>query len=350
MNKLAPLALALSFIGLSPTLAFDELKSVISTVHLNTGNEVIFNYIAPRDGFSPKTAWTGNSTSRGMTVMLKAGRRDSMTGVDFSGVHALFSAGMPPQTTDILFGTPGFAQHTPEALRKRKFETRDINGITVYGLGKDLELNRMRALEQDPFNAGMGVSERIAILADRLILSTSWDRTEEALAGTTAPDSQLLAATLAALENAAGADALLTAAAAWEASVFLRDGANIDYLLETGTVADHLGDPTTMPMAYPFAFFAVTEATDSAALHIALPFGDLSTAQSSAQLIAERIARLPEPLALSSSPAQVHAEVAEGFAVAVVSVVVPRMDAEENFARWQAAVIRKQFSPLYVTP
>jgi hypothetical protein len=47
------------FIGLSPTLAFDELKSVISTVHLNTGNEVIFNYIAPATAFPLKPIGQG---------------------------------------------------------------------------------------------------------------------------------------------------------------------------------------------------------------------------------------------------------------------------------------------------
>jgi hypothetical protein len=285
-----------------------------------------------------------------MTVMLKAGRKDSMTGVDFSGVHALFSAGMPPQTTDILFGTPGFAQHTPEALRRRKFETRDIDGVTVYGLGTDFELSRVRALEQDPFNAGMGVSQRIAIVDDRLILSTGWDRMTEALKGTAAPDSELLIATLTALENAAGVDAVLTAAAAWEASIFLRDGAKIDYLLETGTVTEHLSDPTDLPLAYPFAVFAATATSDSAALHIALPFADLDKAQASGQVIAERLAQLSEPVAVSGSISQIHTEATDGFAVAVVSVAVPLADAEENFARWQAVVIRKHFSPLYVTP
>lgn len=350
MNKIAPVVLAASLLGLSPTLAFDELRSVIPTVHLNTGNEVIFNYIAPRDGFSSKTVWTGNSTSRGMTVMLKTGRKDSMTGVDFSGVHALFSAGMPPQTTDILFGAPGFAEHAPEALRKRKFETGDIDGMTVYALGDDFELSRLRAQEQDPFNAGMGVSQRIAILEDRLILSTGWAKMEEALRGTASPDSQLLVATLTALENTAGAGASLTAAAAWEASIFLRDGAKIDYLLETGTVSEHLNDPTTMPLAYPFAVFAVTETANNAALHIALPFGDMAKAQASAQLIADRLADLPEPLALPGPSPQIHTEAANGFAVAVVTIAVPRENAEENFARWQASVIRQQFSPLYVAP
>jgi hypothetical protein len=323
-------------LAIQPALAFEDLRSVTGLLPTDISLQLMFEYDAPLGGFSRDSPTLhGPSDVTLANALVSQASPDAATGIDFAGVKGVLQMGVPPTTTTLIFGQPGFLEAAYEALPTRGFEQSEIDFDTVMARGEDYAIDFNARLEPDPLGSNLGKSQRLALLGDLLISTAGWPEMETALAARTepGPGTEVWAALIEGLETASGDSPHLAIASAWSVSAFV-------------TMPDLTSPPakikTTEPGTplFPYAMIGVTQSGDTAAARIALPVaGDEALAEEAAATVAGRI----------EGVGKVTHEVVslDNWSIAVISVETSdARAAREIYVGWLRAIQSRQFAPL----
>ena len=100
-------------------------------------------------------------------------------GFDLDAVDAVLTVpaaggSLPTSTLRVLAGAPRLhdAAHIGDALRRRGFTQEDVGRTTVFSVGEDNQISPARRTRGDPFEAGVGQAQRIAVTPAGLLVSS----------------------------------------------------------------------------------------------------------------------------------------------------------------------------------
>lgn len=341
-------ALALSF----PTMAFDQLRQFAGLFTLEASDS--FFYAAPLAGLAPDSPTLTGIPEEGIRTALFGGDEaaataTTMTGIDFSQITGVLTFGIPPDDFAVVFGRPGFTADAAPTLLARDFEERMVNGHQVLALGDDHAMDFASARNGDPFNGGMGQSQRVVIGGDFLMKAAAWPPLESALdqlsRGPTL-SGRVWQDMIAAVEAASGYEPHLDAAIGWTGSAFI-DAPTADLETFDITIKEKTKHaPGDLPL-FPAALFALTQNADTVSVHIALPYGLAGDADVAAAILAERLVLNPftphRPRTRVVTPADMP--------IAVVSLDYPLSEAgvaRDLMLSWNTDTLQRQFVPLQI--
>lgn len=355
MNKSLGLLVLLGAFGLAaPAAAFDQLRQFIGTMSMGSHDE--FFYAAPLHGFSAESPTLLGIADDGIRTALLGGEAAgataiTMTGVDFSAVTGVLTYGQPPDEISVLFGQPGFTTDAPQTLAARGFEERSVNGYQVMALAEDYALDLATARNGDPFNAGLGKSQRLAIGGDFMVRTAGWQPLEallEQLPTRPTLDGSAWQSMLDGIAAASGDGAHLDAAIGWPGSAFIDTPMPDMETFELGPDKTKLKRaPGELPI-FPAALFALTQTADTASVHIALPFGRIDDAERAATTLAERLVLNP----LTPHRPRIEITGPIELPVAVVSLDYPVAEAataRDLLLSWNGDILQRRFAPLLLS-
>lgn len=353
MNKtLSVLTLATALAVPLQAVAFDQL-ALFATMFPMDADDAFF-YAAPLDGFSPESQTLLGVTDDGVRTALLGGSdaaatAQTLTGVDFSQVTGVLTFGAPPADFTVLFGESGFTADTAETLVARNFEQRLIDDFVVFAIGEDNALDLATARNGDPFNAGLGKSQRLIFDQDFLIRTSAWPQVEMAIqtiTGMPSLDGRIWQSMILAVEDASGDAPHLDAAIGWNGQAFL-DTPTIDFDqldIVTEDKAKLKQAPGDMPV-FPAALFALTQTAETVSVHIALPYVDSAGARLAAETLSERLVLNP------LTPHVPRAMITQSIDLPIVVLTLDYPKAEALAARdlllsWNNDVLNRSFAPL----
>lgn len=319
---------------------FTRFEPVIA----NYPSGLIFQYVAPIDGFTASGPMAPQVQDFALAAALRTGQVDPITGIDFGAVRGVLTLGEANNTLTILIGEAGFAAETPTVLLDRGFEKQEMAGSYVYASGEDNVLRPSQ--REDPLGRGLGRAQRIVIMENHLAVSTNWATIEGFLEPKASDLALVWTVMFDALDSLRGENQL-EAAIAFGGEVFL--GQRLDRALLLDGDSDALrdaiaGKPELRFPPFPFALFAMDHGSVGSHLRIALPYGDSASAAGAAAHVTGELAALAGTAELSS-------EIVEDndIVVAIISIAYPAdnaTDAQITLQRWLGAVMQQQFAPL----
>lgn len=352
LRHLPCLTLLAGFTAVAPAQAFDDLLRAVGALPPVVEQPLAFTYVAPHGGFA-----LGNGTSFGrvddaqLTRALVFAEKDELTGVDFGAVNGVLSLGVPPQTTTILFGKPGFAADAPEALLARGFMEAEDGFVRTFSHGDDYAVDMAAAREPDPFGSGLGKSQRLALGEDFLIRTAGWPEMGTAVQNFEEPPAytNVWADTILAIENEAGIDAELEIASGW--TMFAFGAADpLDALGSASGGKVKIKTPDVEPsLVFPFAVIALTRNDETGAIHIAIPYSDPEMAQEAGDIIASRLTELPITVGTPEVFVVPARDVEDSVPVMVLTLHTPLNslgDVQALYSRWMGAIYQRDFQPL----
>ncbi|MCG6903800.1 MAG: hypothetical protein LJE68_14075 [Rhodobacter sp.] len=115
-------------------------------------------------------------------LMTFADGTETALGFDLFNIDQLAGWGTPPDAPLIITGVADRAADIAAAHLARGFETSAYNGHTVWHRQNDHEINLKRRNE-DPFSGTIGVSLRLAVKDDTLIVTRAWPAMHRLLDG-----------------------------------------------------------------------------------------------------------------------------------------------------------------------
>lgn len=336
-----------------PAAAYEDLIRFAAVFPTGIDNPYVFDYAAPPAGFGADGAAAYGPSDIPLASALRAASKDPVTGIDFSRVTAVLTAGNSPSTITVLVGAEGFDSGVASALAKRGFAASEVTGVPVLAWGEDHAISLADALAQDPLGGGMGRSQRLALGGDFVLRSSAWPEMRAALAALPRPsdEANLWGAMVEGLRASAGHDAHLSLASGWTVSAFFDPGPGIESLSDPAAVWESRGKPAPPPaqqsVAFPFALFAVTELDGAVSLSIAVPFADDAGALAAGEIIADRVAAHPD----TPSAPRTDMQYIEPYSISVVSLdFATAAQAVEHHSRWLADIHRRRFHPLMLGP
>jgi len=346
LSLLAGLAL------IAPAAAFDDLLNSVGVLSLDMDKPKAFSYIAPPDGFAADDAEFFGSfgTDPMLPRALATGGVDELTGIDFGKVTAAITVDLPPKTTTMLFAEPGFAEDAAETLLARGFEQSEFAGLPVFAMGEDNLQDRAGFGQPDPFGKGIGMAQRLAIADDHLVRTTATPDMQAALDGLETPSTMhgIWTNTISGLRQVAGDGATLEHATGLTMTAFVP---RPRMLAPSSGKTKSNGARFEPEQIFPVAVLALTRTATETGIHIAVPFNDATLAAEASEVIAARLAALPE------APADAQLTVlpvgeAGPMAVAVLSISAP-LDSDRalrsHYTGWLHA-LDGNFPPLTFEP
>lgn len=303
--RLAAFSSLALLVGLTtPALAFDDIFKAIGLMPGAIEEPKAFDYLAPSLGFANADPNTfGIIDDLDLAAALMDSKLDDATGIDFGRATGVFSMGSAPENTTVIFGETGFADGAHDALLARDFTDSEDGEITIYARGEDNAMDLSAASEPDPLGSGMGRAQRLAVASDFVMRTGNWPLINQSLLVMhTAPGyTKVWADTLRNMQQVSEDGAQLELASGWTLFAF----ADALPRFEPGTVPAP-GDKTKNPdagidplLAFPLAIIGLTRGQETAALHIAMPYGSPELAEQAGDIIVERLAEfrmeVPEP-------------------------------------------------------
>lgn len=283
-------------------------------------------------------------------------RLPDLLGFEWFDIDGALTYGIPPESVTIVT-VDAEPDRIGDRLRERDFETREVAGVTVWHKGEDGALDLSQRDFGDPFDANLGKSQRISLLAGQLINSSYW-QPMEALVGTAAGEIPSLAhsrdyRTLAeAIEDPATGE-LLQAVFLNPAEVGLMP-ADPAFLLRPDTPrAARLDDP--LPF-YGLAALADKQLGGERVGVVALLYRDLEIAESAAAVLEKRLVAFTEErfpqASFTGEAVEVHQSDSGLFAaVALIRSFAADMEVEVSqpgFSDWLRALTLREFYVLEV--
>lgn len=267
-----------------------------------------------------------------------------LTGLDLSNVHAFMTIGDVREKTTAL-AIPGTdASLFAEAFGARDFSRREIAGQSVYHMGEDNQINLGQRDPSDPFGRLMGLSQRVALVGDTVLVSNGWAVFEQAVETLAVQQDCGDCQTWQAMIDAVG-DVYLEYASGWPAvsSFRMEDLASINV------------DAGTLP-PFDLAMFAVTVEQDRHTPKLIVHFSEAASAAAGTTEIERRLESgiAPGPNSEPSQPmavraAALHESDATGGTVAVLAIETDgSMEAAYRvIAEWKRTIMMgPQFRPL----
>ncbi|NMA97438.1 MAG: hypothetical protein GX970_04885 [Phyllobacteriaceae bacterium] len=341
MRWLPPALATIIFCGAA---CAEEPITRFAPIIANQTGGLIFQYVAPVDGFIESGPMAPQVQDSALAAALRAGGVDPTTGIDFGAVRGVLTLGEPPNTLNVLIGEAGFAAETPNVLLDRGYETREVAGTNVYASGEDNAQNlRERG---NPLGGGLGKAQRVVILEVHLAVASNWATIEGFLEPRASGLAPVWTASLDALESLSG-DNQLETVVGFGAEVFL--GQRLDPALmlngDINAIREAMeGEPELRFPPFPFALFAMEHGSAGSNLRIALPYVDLESAAAAAAHVTSELETLSGTAALSSELIEDN-----DLVVAIISIAFPAEDAADaqvTLQRWLGAVMQRQFAPL----
>lgn len=249
------------------------------------------------------------------------------------------------------------------ALEGRGFELAEIEEVQVWHRFDDLSLSLAARNLADPFGGDLGAAARIALLPDTLANTRTWHLIE-AIIGASQGARLSLADDPAywALAEAISEPGGLLLQALFFSEAALK---TLGDMMETGQQA--IESDASLPK-FSVAVLADRQEGDEQVHLIGLAYGDESTAQSAADVLAKRVEQFhqpdqPENVLASQFGATVSIRdvrrVGDGTAIAVVEARYPVPDERTNpetglyntrgplLRAWVRAILYREFTPLW---
>jgi len=284
-----------------------------------------------------------------MQAFLRPDRAGELTGVDFTVLDSVAYFGVPPTTFTYLLGSGVDPEAVSDALLARDFTRFDLAGMAAFECGADGAIDLEGREPGDPFDGGIGRSQRIAVADHRLLATAS----SEALgllspmlrhdAEPTALGSLLRSMALAAGEVTSG-------------TAYVAHGYTIEVF--AGSTSINLQDLTpeieasAPAISYPpfglaLMIGSIGEQTETA--QIVLSFDDKGGAAEAADEVAERLAEFKIGQRESGGEVDVTVLERESVAIAIISIAFARSDDRPSFRElrlWLNATQLREFTVL----
>ncbi|WEK05632.1 MAG: hypothetical protein P0Y65_05090 [Candidatus Devosia phytovorans] len=348
-SALSSLTLLAGMTLVSPAYAFDDIFKAIGLMPGAIEQPKAFDYLAPSLGFSNADPNTfGVIDDLDLAAALIDSKLDPATGIDFGRATGVITLGAAPENTTVIFGEPGFADGAHDALLARDFTDSEDGEITIYARGEDNAID-LAASEPDPLGSGMGKAQRLAVAPDYVMRTGSWPLINQSLLvmHDEPAFTKVWADTLRGMQQVSEDGATLELASGWTLFAFT-DSLPTFEPEASGKTKNH--DAGVDPLlAFPLAIIGLTRGQETAALHIAMPYGSPELAEQAGEIIVERLADfrmdVPEPK-VTIIPAGGDAGALPTLIVTMENYESDIVDLQDLYLGFIAAIYQRDFKPL----
>lgn len=338
----------------SPAYAFDDIFKAIGLMPGAIEEPKTFDYFSPSLGFANADQNTfGIIEDLDLAVALSEAKPDATTGIDFSRATGVIALGAAPEDTTVIFGEPGFADGAHDALLARGFTESEDGERIIYARGEDNAIDLAAASDPDPLGSGMGKAQRLAVAPDYVMRTSSWPLINQSLLVMDSKPSftEVWADTLRAMQQVSEDGASLELASGWTLFAF----ADALPTFEPGEMPAAGGKTKSAEagvdplLAFPLAIIGLTRGQETAALHIAMPFGNEELAQQAGQTIVERLVDYPmdkpEP-SFTIIPAGDGNGALPTLVVTMENYESDIVELQDLYFRFVASIYQRDFKPL----
>jgi hypothetical protein len=192
LHRFASALVILSALTTGVARAEDNLSRMLAALPDESMRDVVtFSYLAPNGGFGDYTSLRHHSVTSKIVseLILSSGPSLNKTGFDILEAESVLQAGHPPDEFLVFGGPKQMTANMPSALAPRQFAETDILGTRVFSKGEDFQISFQDFDREDPFGAGVGKSQRLAMLDNMMVYAAGHSKMRRVLEGLTRADT-----------------------------------------------------------------------------------------------------------------------------------------------------------------